>query len=224
MEPFVLATGNADKAHEVTEIFAARLGIELVTAAVEAAGQTVGFVIGRPGEVAAVVSALRPLAEPPDVEESGTTLEENAHIKAAGVGAALGVAAIADDTGLMVDALDGAPGVRSARYAGAAASYADNVDKLLDALSGVEPGRRTARFATAALAWAPSGAEIVAHGEVAGRIAVSPRGTGGFGYDPVFVPDEGGGKSFAEMSPSEKHTISHRGRAFSALADELARR
>jgi XTP/dITP diphosphohydrolase len=153
----------------------------------------------------------------PDVEETGATLEENARLKARAVRDATGETAVADDTGLEVDALDGAPGVFSARFAGPAASYDDNVAKLLDALDGLPPGARRARFRTVAAACLPDGREMVAEGAVDGAIAVARRGTGGFGYDPVFVPDDGDGRTFAEMTPAEKHAISHRARAFSAL-------
>jgi XTP/dITP diphosphohydrolase len=131
------------------------------------------------------------------------------------------VPAISDDTGLEVDALDGAPGVYSARYAGEGASYTDNVDKLLDALG--ERADRSARFATVAMARWPDGREIAVRGEVEGEIARVARGRSGFGYDPVFVPTEGDGRTFAEMSPAEKHALSHRGRAFRALAEALLR-
>ena len=140
---------------------------------------------------------------------------------------ATGLAAIADDTGLEVDALGGAPGVYSARYAGDDATYADNVAKLLDDLAAVDAGGgdRRARFRTVALVAFPDGGEIVAEGAVDGHHRrPSPRGTGGFGYDPVFVPDEGDGRTFAEMGPDEKNAISHRGRAFRSLAVELAGR
>jgi len=129
---------------------------------------------------------------------------------------------IADDTGLEVDSLGGAPGVRSARFAGENASYVDNVMKLLDALSDLpEPEERIARFRTVALARFPDGSEVVADGAVEGAITLGPRGDNGFGYDPVFVPYEGDGRTFGEMSADEKHAISHRGRAFRALADRL---
>lgn len=151
----------------------------------------------------------------PDVDETGTTLEENARLKAVALVEATGMAAVADDTGLEVSALDGAPGVYSARYAGEGATYADNVAKLVDALEGVAD--RRARFRTVALARFPDGSEVVAEGVVDGTIIEAPRGDDGFGYDPVFVPDEGDGRTFAEMSPDEKHAVSHRGRAFRAL-------
>jgi XTP/dITP diphosphohydrolase len=158
-----------------------------------------------------------------DVDETGVTLLENARLKAAAIAAATGEAAVADDTGLLVDALDGAPGVRSARFAGEAATYADNVAKLLGELAGVAAARRTARFETVALVRWPDGREVAATGAVEGVIAAEPRGDGGFGYDPVFVPAEGDGRTFAELTPDEKHRLSHRGRAFRALAAELAK-
>ena len=128
---------------------------------------------------------------------------------------------MADDTGLEVDALGGAPGVRSARFAGENVTYADNVDKLLDVLRDVPVGERAARFATVAIAHFPDGREIAAIGTVEGRITTEARGDGGFGYDSVFTPDEGDGRTFAEMAPDEKHAVSHRGRAFRTLADGL---
>ena len=187
----VLATANPDKAREIRDI----LGESGVASGL----------VPRPDDVA-------------DVDETGATLHENARQKAEALCAATGLPAIADDTGLEVDALDGRPGVHSARYAGDGASYADNVEKLLAELAGVPAKRRTARFATVALARWPDGRELVARGEVRGRIAAEPRGEGGFGYDPVFVPDDGDGRTFAEMSTTEKHELSHRGRAFRALA------
>src|ERR1019366_5713026 len=124
-------------------------------------------------------------------------------------------------TGLEVDGLGGAPGVRSARFAGEEATYADNVGKLLADLRGTSGADRRARFRTVALAAWPDGREIAVDGQVEGTIAETPRGRGGFGYDSVFVPDEGDGRTFAELvdeSPSAIHRLSHRGRAFTALA------
>ena len=190
----VLATANADKAAEIVAILSTVANIELVP---------------RPADVA-------------DVDETGDTLEDNARLKADALVAATGVAAVADDTGLEVDALGGGPGVYSSRYAGLGASYDDNVRKLLSELEGVPLERRTARFRTVALLRFPDGTEVVASGEVDGLIAMKTRGTEGFGYDPVFVPLVGGGRTFAEMSPAEKHAMSHRGRAFRALADAIA--
>ena len=165
--------------------------------------------------------SLRP-PDLPDVDENADTLEGNARLKAAAVMEATGQLAVADDTGLEVDALGGRPGVWAARYAGAGATYADNVHKLLGELEGVPPERRTARFRTVAVALFPDGHEIVAEGAVTGTIAEAPRGGGGFGYDPVFVPEGGDGRTFAEMTIEEKSGVSHRGRALRALADRLS--
>ena len=158
-------------------------------------------------------------ADVAEVEETEDTLEGNARLKARALLVATGEAAVADDTGLEVDALDGAPGVFSSRYAGEHATYADNVAKLLAALDGVAD--RRARFRTVALAAFPDGTEIAAEGVVEGRIAERARGERGFGYDPVFIADEAGDRTFAELSSDEKHAISHRGRAFRALATKL---
>ena len=189
----VLATANPDKAAEITAILGP--AIELVP---------------RPAEV-------------PEVVEDADTLEGNARLKAIAIAEATGLPALADDTGLEVDELQGDPGVRSARYAGDAATYADNVVKLLAALEGVYPADRTARFRTVALARWPDGREIVAEGVVDGLIAPVAEGESGFGYDPVFVPNEGDGRTFAEMSADEKHALSHRGRAFRGLLKALGR-
>lgn len=153
-----------------------------------------------------------------DVAEDGKTLEANALIKARFVCAAAGEPAIADDTGLEVDALDGAPGVHSARYAGPRQDAAANLAKLLAALRAVPPPQRTARFRTVVAVVSPDGPEVLAEGVVEGAIATVPRGDGGFGYDPVFVPDEAAPLTFAEMSADAKNRISHRGRALRALA------
>ncbi len=157
--------------------------------------------------------------EVPDVDETGASLEENARLKARALAAATGEAAVADDTGLEVVALGGAPGVRSARYAGSGATYDDNVAKLLGALEGVAD--RRARFRTVAMACFPDGTEVMAEGAVPGTITTERRGSGGFGYDAVFAPEGGGGRTFAQMAPDEKNAVSHRGRAFRALAREL---
>lgn len=193
MTGFVLATANPDKAREIGEILGAVITLH-----------------PRPAGV-------------PDVDETGSTLEDNARLKAVTVMEATGSAAIADDTGLEVDALDGAPGVYSARYAGPDASYADNVVKLTEALRDVRgPQARRARFRTVAVAVWPGGDEIVAEGTVDGWIADVPKGANGFGYDPVFVADDAGGLTFAELDATDKHAVSHRGRAFRALAAALA--
>jgi XTP/dITP diphosphohydrolase len=175
---------------------------------------------------AALGSSARLVPRPdevPEVEETGDTLEENVRLKAAALCRATGLPAMADDTGLEVKGIHVAPGVYSSRYAGERATYADNVAKLLSELSGLaasDEGRQ-ARFRTVAVCVFPDGREIVAEGTVSGRITVEARGASGFGYDPVFVPDEGDGRTFAEMSRDEKHSLSHRGRAFRLLAERL---
>ena len=215
--PLVLATGNTDKARELCELLSEALDSVLVTLAVTVHDHPVGFVVERPEQFTATVERLVKLDEAPDVEETGSTLEENARIKARGVGDALHLLAVADDTGLEIDGLGGAPGVRAARYAGERATYGDNVAKVLAGLEGVPPLRRTARFVTVVIARTPSGGELVVRGEVEGLIALEPRGSGGFGYDSVFEPLEGDGRTFAEMTAAEKHALSHRGRALRAL-------
>ena len=215
--PFVLATGNTDKARELGELLSAELDAVLVNIGVHAGDDIVGFVVEHPDRLAATLENLVELDEAPDVEEIGTTLEENARIKARGVGGALGLLAVADDTGLEIDALGGAPGVYAARYAGEDATYAENVAKALRELEGVSALRRTARFATVVVARAPDGEELVVRGEVEGLIVDTPRGANGFGYDSIFEPIEGDGRTFAEMSADEKHALSHRGRALRAL-------
>ncbi|MEZ5320755.1 MAG: RdgB/HAM1 family non-canonical purine NTP pyrophosphatase [Microthrixaceae bacterium] len=169
-----------------------------------------------------VVLSPRP-SELGDVVEDADTLEGNAALKARAVSAAAGGRwALADDTGLEVDALDGAPGVRSARFAGDDATDADNVALLLDRLDGVAPEHRTARFRTVICLVDGSGEPRYATGVCEGVIAESPRGSNGFGYDPVFVPADGDGATFAEMDPTAKHAISHRGRALRAVSGALA--
>ncbi|MBU3701888.1 MAG: RdgB/HAM1 family non-canonical purine NTP pyrophosphatase [Acidimicrobiia bacterium] len=180
-------------------------------------------------EIAAVLDAVGVVLEPRpddvgDVIEDADTLEGNARLKAMAISEATGLAALADDTGLEVDALGGAPGVLSARYAGEGAGYGDNTALLLSELDRV--GARTrdarrARFRTVVLVRRPDGSEQIAEGVVEGTITASPRGEGGFGYDAVFEPDESDGRTFAEMTPEEKHAISHRGRALRRLAEVL---
>jgi XTP/dITP diphosphohydrolase len=190
----VVASANPDKVAEIEAIF----------------GDAVDLV-PRPTDLA-------------DVVEDGDSLEANARLKAEAVCTHVGEAAVADDTGLEVAALDGAPGVYSARFAGEGATYADNVQKLLDDLRTVgalEPDTRVATFRTVAVVRYPDGREVTAEGFVTGAILHEPRGEVGFGYDPIFVPAEGDGRTFAEMAPHEKHDLSHRGRAFRALATAL---
>lgn len=152
----------------------------------------------------------------PDIEEMGSTLEENAILKARTVMEAVGLPAVGDDTGLEVAALDGRPGVFTARYSGENASYRENYQKLLGEMEGAND--RSARFRTAVALVFPDGVEIVASGQVDGAITTEPRGDGGFGYDPVFEVD---GQTLSEMGPERKNQLSHRARALRALAGKL---
>ena len=157
----------------------------------------------------------------PEVEEPHDTYLRNALEKAHAVAQALGAPAVADDSGLEVDALGGAPGPRSARYAGRDATDAENRRQLLAALKGIPGAGRSARFrCVAAVAW-PGGRELHAEGVCEGVLETKERGSGGFGYDPLFVP-EGWDRTMAKLDPSEKDRISHRGRAFRMLRDLLA--
>ncbi|MGH8773759.1 MAG: RdgB/HAM1 family non-canonical purine NTP pyrophosphatase [Jiangellaceae bacterium] len=157
----------------------------------------------------------------PDVAETGLTFAENAVLKAAAAAAATGLPAIADDSGLSVTSLGGMPGVFSARWAGRHGDDAANLALLLAQLTDVPDGRRGAAFVCAAALVTPAGREIVEEGRVTGQLVREPRGAGGFGYDPIFVPD-GDSRTTAEMPAVQKDTISHRGRAFRALAPRLA--
>jgi XTP/dITP diphosphohydrolase len=172
-------------------------------------------VLGELGLVGEIVRGL----DWPDVDETGGTLEENALLKARAVMEAVGLPAAADDTGLEVAALGGAPGVETARYAGADASYSDNVRRLLRELEGVE--QRDARFRTVVALVMPDGEEVVAEGVLDGFIAAAPRGNGGFGYDPVFEVD---GITLSEMGVEKKNTLSHRAKALQSLAEMLGSR
>lgn len=175
-------------------------------------------------ELAAVLSALDPPItiipghEWPDVDETEDTLAGNALLKARAVCAATGHAAVADDTGLEVDALGGGPGVHTARYAGEHATYDENVDKLLADLAGETT--RSARFRTAIALVTPSSAEVVVEGVLEGSIATERRGSGGFGYDPVFEV-AGDGRTLSEIGPEGKNKISHRAVALRLLAEHL---
>jgi XTP/dITP diphosphohydrolase len=193
----VLASANPKKAAELAEILAeAGGGAELLP---------------RPPEV-------------PEVVEDADDFLGNARLKARALLAATGIDSLADDSGLEVDALQGAPGVRSARYAGDDADDQANTERLLTELErrGVAKNSgRTARFRSVVVLVRADGAEFVAEGTVEGRIADEPRGSGGFGYDPVFIPAEGDGRTFAEMDVAEKHAISHRGRALRDLVSQL---
>ena len=196
----VLASANPDKVKEIVAVLSAALPVELLP---------------RPDD-------CRPRSWRTPTRSLG-----NARLKARALVAATGMAAVADDTGLEVDALGGAPGVYSARYAGEDATYADNVTKLLRELAALDDGggERRASFKTVALVAFPDGSEVWAEGVLPGHHRRRGSGaTNGFGYDPVFVPDGGDGRTFAEMRPEEKDAVSHRGRAFRALAAKLARR
>ncbi len=199
----VLATRNAHKVAELTRILAAT---------------------GDGSVVDLVGLAACPGA--PDVAETGCTFEENALLKARAIAVFTGLPAIADDSGLCVDALNGMPGVLSARWAGGHGDDAANLALVLAQLRDVPPVRRGARFVCAAALVVPAAKspsvgqppiERVAAGQLVGRLTSSPRGSHGFGYDPIFVP-EGDTRTTAEMDPAEKDAVSHRGRAFRALA------
>ena len=200
-EPVVLASANPKKAAEITEILGDRISL-----------------VARPADV-------------PDVVEDADTFEGNARLKAVALVTATGLAALADDSGLEVDGLAGAPGVFSARYAGEAATDEDNrvhllaelaeLDATVHASARAKAESRSARFRCVIVLRRPDGSELVAEGSVDGVIAHEARGANGFGYDPVFVPDDGDGRTFAEMDPAEKHAISHRGRALAALLAQL---
>jgi XTP/dITP diphosphohydrolase len=189
---FVLATANPHKTEEIRQVLSS-VNVELLP---------------RPSEV-------------PDVDETADTLEGNALLKAHALARATGVAAIADDTGLFIDALGGAPGVYSARYAGEHASFEDNVNKVLRELDGVDDTERSARFRTVIAVASPDGSQWVVDGAVEGVILSTPRGEHGFGYDPIFAPRGAGGRSLAELSSEEKNAISHRGNALRAFASKL---
>ncbi len=153
-----------------------------------------------------------------EVEETGTTFAENAYLKAKSACEETGLPAVADDSGLEVDALDGRPGVYSARYAGENASDAQRIEKLLGELSNVPAEKRTARFVSAVCCVFPNGDVIRVEGDCPGSIAFSPEGNDGFGYDPVFLVGE---KTFAQMTAAEKDAVSHRGKALEKFATAL---
>jgi XTP/dITP diphosphohydrolase len=190
----VLATANPHKSEEIRQVLS-EFDVELLP---------------RPVEV-------------PDVDETEETLEGNALLKARALARATGVAAIADDTGLFVDALGGAPGVYSARYAGEGATFEDNVNKVLAELENVPPDKRTARFRTVIALASPDGTSWWVEGSVEGTILSGRRGEHGFGYDPIFAPLSEGGRSLAELSADEKNALSHRGNALRAFAGRLER-
>ena len=173
-------------------------------------------------EISAVLHGFDLVPRPagvPEVDETEPTLEGNARLKARALCDATGEPALADDTGLEVAALGGAPGVVSARYSGPEATYASNVAKLLREMDGVTD--RRARFRTVILVAYPDGTEISAEGAVDGVITTAARGSNGFGYDPVFQPDEADGRTLAELTLEEKNGLSHRARALRALVGRL---
>ena len=180
----ILATHNRDKCAEMTAIL---------------------------GEFSIELLSLDDFPDIDEIVEDGNTLEENALIKARTVYKMTNLPSWADDTGLEVDALNGEPGIYSARYAGENCSYSDNVNKLLKNMEKISGKKRTARFQTA-IAFIGDNMELVSEGIVEGKITTEPKGVGGFGYDPVFYVSEQG-KTYSEMNMTEKNQISHRGRA-----------
>ena len=192
-DKIVLATGNPGKVREIRRILG-ELGVEVVPQTELGVG---------------------------DADETGSSFVENALIKARHASLMTGLPAIADDSGLVVDALDGRPGVYSARYSGAGATDESNIDKLLRELAGVPDGKRTAAFHCCAVyVSADDSTSLVAEGRWPGRILAERRGTGGFGYDPVFY-DPDCGRTAAELGPELKNALSHRGKALTALAGML---
>lgn len=198
MSQLVLASRNAAKLVELTRIVTAELS----------------------GRVRLV--GLEVFPDAPEVAETGETFQENALAKARSAALATGCVALADDSGLCVDALGGMPGVLSARWAGRHGDDLANLELVLAQLDDVPDERRTAAFVCAAAVVAPDGRQAVQLGRVRGRLVRAPRGQGGFGYDPIFVPD-GYQRSTAELSATEKDAISHRGLAFRALVPEILR-
>lgn len=192
---FIMATNNAHKVIELSRILLP-LGIDVVSA--KDAGITLD-----------------------DVEETGTTFAENAFLKANAAFIKTGMPAVADDSGLCVDALDGRPGIYSARYGGEGASDSEKNAKLLDELSDVDAENRTAHFTSAICCILEDGTRIDVEGKCNGKIAFEPHGNGGFGYDPIFMY---GSRCYAELSAEEKDAVSHRGAALRRLKAELEKR
>jgi XTP/dITP diphosphohydrolase len=189
----VLASANPDKVAELAELLGERFDVR-----------------SRPADL-------------PETIEDQDSLEGNAIKKASEVAEATGEWALADDTGLFVDVLGGSPGVHTARFAGPDATYDENVDKLIDSLAEVAEDDRTASFRTVVALIGPDGTGLTAEGSVDGYITAGRSGEGGFGYDPIFEPAEGDGRTFSQMSRDEKHELSHRSRALAALETALAR-
>jgi len=194
IDRLLVATTNPGKAREIAEIL---------------------------GDLGVRVAGLEAVPWVPLFEEGDASFAAGAHAKAAFYNRITGWPTLGDDSGLEVDALGGAPGVRSARYAGPGATDAQRIDKLLAELASVPPERRTARFRCAVSLVADGREVVAAEGSCEGRILEAPRGTGGFGYDPVFLVPETG-RTFAELPPPEKNALSHRGRALAALRARLA--
>lgn len=193
--PVVAATGNAHKLREIRQI-TEKYGIRILSKEEAGAGDL-------------------------DVEETGKTFEENSRIKAESIMKATGFSAIADDSGLEVDALDGAPGVYSARFSGEDATDESNNRKLLRLMADIPDDRRQARFVSVVTLCFNNGEVLTARGECPGRMLRTPAGTGGFGYDPLFLPD-GYEETFAQLSEEKKNSMSHRARALAALGEQLS--
>lgn len=197
MNRIIFATGNKNKVHECHEILK-DMPVEIIS--------------------------MKEAGLNPDIDENGSTFEENAMIKANAVHSlAKDAIVIADDSGLVIDALNGEPGIYSARYLGEDTSYDIKNQALLDRLKGVPKEKRTARFVCAIAVVMPDGSSFTKTGTIEGYIGDKPAGTNGFGYDPIFYVDEYG-CSTAEMPPEEKNRISHRGKAMRAMRDELKAR
>lgn len=194
----VLATRNAGKLRELRALLRGKVpGLDVDTQVIDAAA-----------------------AGAPDVVESGTTFEQNALLKARAVAEATGLPAVADDSGLAVDVLGGAPGIFSARWAGRHGDDSANLDLLLNQLADIPADRRAAQFVCAAALAVPGGSDVVRRGELKGTLLSEPRGQGGFGYDPVLQP-LGGNRSCAELTAEEKNAISHRAQAFAELLPSI---
>lgn len=192
----VVATGNAHKLVEIEAILGAAMpGVRFVS--------------------------IKQLGDFEDPEETGTTFAENALIKARAAVAETGFAAVADDSGLVVDALNGEPGVYSARYAGVHGDDAANNAKLLRNMADVPVAERTARFMSVVALVRPDGTELTGTGACEGTIRFEGRGSNGFGYDPLFLPEDTPGKTMAELAPEEKNAISHRYHALVDLSAKL---
>ncbi len=196
MDRIILATGNKDKLKEVREIL---------------------------GKKSVSVVSMKEAGFDQEIEENGSTFAENAVIKAKAVCAASGETAMADDSGLVIDALGGMPGIYSARYLGHETPYPEKNAKILAMLSDVPEEKRTARYVCAIACVFPDGRTLLAEETMEGRIAQEPAGSNGFGYDPIFYVPEAG-KTAAEMSPEEKHAVSHRGKALRKMEALLGER